>query len=188
MNCSPWGFKKSDTTEWLSLTHLCVCVYVCVVYERFLGLETEELTPNLSSRTNSVTSVDILISSVGLSYSSLLTTKDYFNYHHTWESAWWMLRYCAFQEPPLQMVLCRSLPGPDFPATLASLNSPHTFQPQDLCTCCFPISIVLAPGLPWLDSLPAYSHRWNILPSDCLSPSLTHFFFLLVTLWNYLFL
>ena len=84
MDCSPWGCKESDMTERLSLTHLCVCV-VC---ERFLGLETEELTPDLSSPTNSVTSVDILISSVGLSYSSLLTTKDYFNYHHTWESAW----------------------------------------------------------------------------------------------------
>ena len=74
---------------------------------------------------------------MGLSYSSLLTTKNYFNYHHSQESAWWMLRHCIFQESPLQMVLCRSLPGPDVPATLASLNSPHTSHPQDFCTMLF---------------------------------------------------
>ena len=27
---SPWGGKESDTTEWLSLSQMCVCVYVYV--------------------------------------------------------------------------------------------------------------------------------------------------------------
>ena len=27
---SPWGGKESDTTEWLSLSQMCVCVYICV--------------------------------------------------------------------------------------------------------------------------------------------------------------